>query len=45
MNLYIDDQSALNILDIRNKSRKVKRVAGLDLLVIDQLSFITGAQS
>lgn len=45
MNLYIDDQSSLNILDIRNKSRKVKRVAGLDLLVIDQVSFITGAQS
>jgi replicative DNA helicase len=30
------------MLDIRNKARQVKRKSGLDLLVIDQLSFITG---
>jgi replicative DNA helicase len=44
--LYIDDQTALNLLAIRSKARKVRRTAGaLDLIVIDQLSFLTGAQS
>lgn len=43
MNLFIDDQTALNMLDIRSKARSVKRKQGLDLLVIDQLSFITGS--
>lgn len=42
MNLFIDDQTALTMLDIRNKARFVKRRNGLDMLVIDQLSFITG---
>lgn len=45
LNLWIDDQTSLNMLAIRNKARQVKRKNGLDLLVIDQLSFITGAQS
>jgi len=45
MNLFIDDQTGLNMLQIRAKSRKVKRQHGLDVIVIDQLSFITGAQS
>jgi replicative DNA helicase len=45
LNLYIDDQTALNMLDIRAKSRSVKRKQGLDVLVIDQLSFITGGAS
>lgn len=45
MNLYIDDQTALNMLDIRAKARSVKRKQGLDVLVIDQLSFITGGAS
>lgn len=45
LNLYIDDQTGLNMLAIRNKARQVKRKNGLDCLVIDQLSFITGAQS
>jgi replicative DNA helicase len=42
LNFYIDDETSLNMLDIRNKARQVKRKNGLDLLVIDQLSFITG---
>lgn len=42
MNLFIDDQTGLNMLEIRAKARKVKRQAGLDVIVIDQLSFITG---
>jgi replicative DNA helicase len=44
-NLFIDDQTALNMLAIRSKARSVKRKNGLDLLVIDQLSFITGSQA
>lgn len=42
LNLYIDDQTGLNMLAIRNKARQVKRKNGLDCLVVDQLSFITG---
>jgi replicative DNA helicase len=45
LNLFIDDQTGLSIPDIRNKARKVKRQHGLDLICIDQLSFITGAKS
>lgn len=45
MNLFIDDQTSLNMLDIRAKARKVRRRAGLDLLVVDQLSFISGGKS
>ena len=44
MNLYIDDQTALNMLDIRAKCRSVKRKTGLDVVVIDQLSFIVGSE-
>jgi len=42
MKFYIDDETNLNMLEIRNKARQIKRKNGLDLLVIDQLSFITG---
>lgn len=45
MNLFIDDKTGLNMLEIRAKARAVKRKAGLDLVVVDQLSFITGGQS
>lgn len=45
LEFYIDDQTALNMLEIRNKARQIKRRNGLDLLVIDQLSFITGGNS
>lgn len=43
LNLFIDDQTSLNVLAIRNKARQIKRKHGLDILVIDQLSFIVGA--
>ncbi|SMP71846.1 replicative DNA helicase [Noviherbaspirillum suwonense] len=42
LNLFIDDQTSLNMMEIRAKARAVKRKSGLDMLVIDQLSFITG---
>lgn len=45
LEFYIDDQTGLNMLEIRNKARQIKRRIGLDLLVIDQLSFITGGNS
>ena len=45
LNLFIDDQTALNVPEIRAKARKIKRQHGLDLICIDQLSFITGAKS
>lgn len=45
LNLFIDDQPGLNMLAVRNKARQIKRKNGLDVLVIDQLSFLTGAQS
>lgn len=45
LEFYIDDETSLNVLDIRNKARQIKRRIGLDLLVIDQLSFITGGNT
>jgi len=46
LRLFIDDQTGLNLLAVRSKARKVKRTAGaLDVIVLDQLSFLTGAQS
>lgn len=46
LRLFIDDQTGLNLLQVRSKARKVKRTAGaLDVIVLDQLSFLTGAQS
>jgi replicative DNA helicase len=45
INLFIDDQTALNMVQIRAKARQVKRKAGrLDVLIVDQLSFITGSE-
>lgn len=45
LNLFIDDKTGLNMLEIRAKARSVRRKAGLDLIVVDQLSFITGGRS
>ena len=45
LNIFIDDKTALNMLAIRGKTKLIKRKHGLDLLVIDQLSFITGGNS
>lgn len=45
LSMFIDDQTNLNMLEIRAKARSVKRRHGLDLLVIDQLSFITGGKN
>lgn len=45
MKMWIDEQAGMNMLELRAKSRKIKRKGGLDLLVIDQLSFISGGDS
>lgn len=45
LNLFIDDETGLNMLEIRAKARAIKRKHGLDVIVIDQLSFITGGKS
>lgn len=45
LNMFIDDDTSLSMLEIRAKARGLKRRHGLDLLVIDQLSFITTTSS
>lgn len=45
MRLWIDEQAGMNMLELRAKVRKIKRKTGLDVLVIDQLSFIQGGDA
>lgn len=45
MKLWVDDETGLSLSAIRSKARYIKRRSGLDLLVIDQLSFITGSNA
>jgi len=43
MGLYLDDQGALTLLQVRGKAMQIKRKAGgLDLLVIDYLQLMAG---
>lgn len=41
--LYIDDTPALSISAVRNRSRRLKRKYGLDLIVIDYLQLLQGS--
>lgn len=41
--LYIDDQPAMTLLDMRAKARQVQRVAPLALVVVDYLQLCAGA--
>lgn len=43
MPVYIDDQPALSLLDIRAKARHVQRQGGLSLLVVDYLQLCSSA--
>lgn len=45
MGLYIDDQAALTLLEIRSKARLIKRKHGLDLLVVDYIGLMSGGPS
>lgn len=42
LNLFVDTKTGLSMIEIRAKARSIKRRHGLDLLVVDQLSFIAG---
>ena len=44
-NLFIDDTSGLNIVQVRSKSRKLMIEKGLDLLVIDYLQLMQGTSN
>ncbi|NUA26124.1 replicative DNA helicase [Cupriavidus basilensis] len=45
LNVFLDDQPALTLLDVRAKARIVKRRHGLNLLVVDYLGLMTGGPS
>jgi replicative DNA helicase len=45
LNLYLDDQAALTLLEVRSKARFVKRRHGLNLLVVDYIGLMTGGPS
>lgn len=45
MKMIIDVQTGLTMTQIRAKARSVKRKFGLDALILDQLSFITGGDA
>jgi replicative DNA helicase len=40
--LYIDDTPGLNIANLRNRARRLKRQSGLDLIVVDYLQLLEG---
>lgn len=42
LGLWIDDQPALRLLDVRMKAKQIKRKAGLDVLIIDYLQLMEG---
>jgi len=45
LKMWIDEQAGMSMLELRAKARKIKRKTGLDILVIDQLSFIQGGDA
>lgn len=42
MNLFLDEQPALTLLDVRGKARLIKRKHGLDVLIVDYLQLMAG---
>ncbi|MBN1970343.1 MAG: replicative DNA helicase [Candidatus Delongbacteria bacterium] len=40
LNLYIDDSSSLNILDLRTKCRRLKKDKNIDMVVVDYLGLM-----
>lgn len=42
MNLFLDEQPALTLMEVRGKARMVKRKHGLDVLIVDYLQLMTG---
>ena len=45
LNLFLDDQPALTLSEVRAKARAVKRKHGLNLMIIDYLGLMTGGSS
>ena len=43
MPLYIDEQGALRIEDVRRKARQIKARAGIGLLIVDYLQLMVGS--
>lgn len=43
--LYVDDGAALTIAALRTRARRLKRMHGLDLIVVDYLQLLTGANT
>ena len=41
--IFVDDSSVVTVTDIRAKSRRLKRVHGLDLVVVDYLQLMQGS--
>jgi replicative DNA helicase len=44
-NIFIDDQSGANVMDVRSKARRLQAENGLDLIVIDYLQLMSGRRS
>lgn len=44
-NFYVSDKSGLNILQVRSKARALKRMKGLDVLVVDYIGLMSGTDS
>ena len=43
--VFIDDQAAASVMDVRSKARRLQAEHGLDLLVVDYLQLMTGRRS
>lgn len=45
LNFYASDQGGLNINQVRSKARNIKRLHGLNVLVVDYIGLMTGLDS
>jgi len=45
MNFYVSDQGGLNINQVRSKARNIKRLHGLNVLILDYIGLMSGMDS
>ena len=45
LKFYVSDRGGLNILQVRSKARALKRMKGLDVLVVDYIGLMAGTDS
>lgn len=45
LNFFVSDQGGLNINQVRSKARNIKRLHGLNVLVVDYIGLMTGLDS